>query len=130
MYEVSKDSAKKQLFDDRKDRLAEPDIVISETASRMRLVLEVKYKEKPNRDDINQTITYALSYRTRDAVLLHLAKTPERSGLYTIGVISGIKIYGYAYDLGSPALEDQELELTRVMTELFSPTAYAGPSVV
>src|SRR5690606_3465600 len=53
----------KPLFDDRRSPSANPDVVIRYPRGAYGLVLEAKYKTAENRDDVNQVLAYALSYR-------------------------------------------------------------------
>jgi 5-methylcytosine-specific restriction enzyme subunit McrC len=105
------------LFDERKGQMAQPDIVISGPAA-YPVIAEVKYKEKPNRDDINQAITYANCFRTKNAVLVHQAASGAKSGLYRMGTIDGITLDGYAFDLGAPKIEPQESALRDALFHL------------
>ncbi|NTZ89285.1 5-methylcytosine restriction system specificity protein McrC [Agrobacterium tumefaciens] len=99
---------KKPLFDDRKNPPAQPDIVVTNISSRKKLIVEVKYKEKPSRDDINQAITYAVTYKTDHAVLVLQRGPNQQHGLSTIGTVNGIRLSGYYYDLDATNLEDEE----------------------
>jgi 5-methylcytosine-specific restriction enzyme subunit McrC len=100
--------ARKSLFDDRKEPPAQPDIVITDRESRRRLVAEVKYKDRPNRDDINQAITYATSYRAKDVILIHQKGPGRAPGLQKIGTVEGIVLSSYAFDLTTADLEAEE----------------------
>lgn len=108
--------ARKPLFDDKKDPPAQPDIVV--TKGRSRVIVEVKYKEKPDRNDINQAVTYALCYRTTSVILLHLTNNEALSGIHHVGDIQGISVYAFRYFLGSTVLETQEQELANQVTRL------------
>ncbi|MGH8040260.1 MAG: 5-methylcytosine restriction system specificity protein McrC [Pseudomonas sp.] len=100
---------RKPLFDDRPSPPAQPDIVISNSA--IRVVVEVKYKEKPDRSDINQALTYALSYGTRIAIILHLCGVGGHAGAYLIGRVGSVSLYGYRLDLGVATMQQQERQL-------------------
>ena len=100
-------SGKKPLFDDRKEPPAQPDIVISSIATGKNLIAEVKYKEKPNREDYNQAITYAVTYRSERVILVHQNKPGSAKGLRHIGTMNGIVLDAYAFDL---SLADLDLE--------------------
>lgn len=99
---------KRSLFDNNKDRSAEPDIVVISRDTNKRVIAEVKYKEKPNRDDINQAITYAHVYRTGRAILVHQNKPGSRAGLKHVGTMNGIALEAYAFDLANPDLDAEE----------------------
>jgi 5-methylcytosine-specific restriction enzyme subunit McrC len=69
----------------------------------------VKYKDKPNRPDINQAITYAISYRSDRVLLVYQNQPGATAGLVHIGTVSGIRVEGYGFDLGSDTLEQEEI---------------------
>ncbi len=106
---------KKPLFDDRRDPPAQPDIVISSITTGKKLIAEVKYKEKPNRDDYNQAITYAVTYRTDRAILVHQNKAGAATGLRHIGTMNGIVLDAYAFDLSHADLEAEEQAFADVL---------------
>jgi len=108
---------KRYLFDENRGPMAQPDIVISAGPGR-NVVAEVKYKEKPNRDDINQAITYAICYRTDRVVLVHQKMPSKIGGLYRIGTINGVNLEGYAFDLGAINLEVEERMFGEVLFSL------------
>ena len=99
---------KKPLFDDRDDPPAQPDIVLSSQSTGRLIVAEVKYKERPLRDDINQAVTYALCNGTDRAILVHQSPPGGPRGLRPIGMIRGIKIGAYGFDLGADNLDAEE----------------------
>lgn len=108
-------SGKKPLFDDRKDPPAQPDIVISSIATGNKLIAEVKYKEKPTREDYNQAITYAVTYRSNRVILVHQNKAGAATGLRHIGTMNGIALDAYAFDLSKADLEGEELAFANVL---------------
>ncbi|MET3781116.1 5-methylcytosine-specific restriction enzyme subunit McrC [Brevundimonas sp. 1080] len=99
---------KKPLFDDRNDPPAQPDIILSRPTTNESVVVEVKYKDKPDRSDINQAITYAVAYRCDRVVLAHQCKANGPRGLRRLGVVNGITVDAYAFDLGRQDLEAEE----------------------
>lgn len=101
-------SGKKPLFDDRKDPPAQPDIVITSMVTGRKLIAEVKYKERPSREDYNQAITYAVSYRSDRAILVHQNKPGAAAGLRHIGTMNGIMLDAYAFDLSKADLDSEE----------------------
>lgn len=102
------DGGSKSLFDDRIAPPAQPDIILVRDADQAKVIAEVKYKEKVDRSDINQALTYALSYRTKRVLLVHQAKTALQSGLRHHGSIDGIVLDTYAFNLGCENLESEE----------------------
>jgi 5-methylcytosine-specific restriction enzyme subunit McrC len=92
--------ATKALFEDTNTPLANPDIVIYRDGAAL-LVGDVKYKLHYTREDLNQVISYALSYAVNGAVIFVPALNEVDAGLTTIGRIKGIRIHQYALWLGS-----------------------------
>ena len=86
--------------------MANPDIVIYRNGAALS-VGDVKYKLRYSREDLNQVISYALSYDVGLAVLFLPALNEEDAGLTTIGRIKGIQLYQYALWLGSLHLSQE-----------------------
>ena len=112
-----KTDARKKLFDDSVKHNAEPDIVLLSAPAGRKLIVEVKYKDYPNRNDINQAITYAVTYRTDRVILVHQwdPATKVTRGFTHLGVMNGINLDTYAYDLGREDLEAEEKAFAAVM---------------
>lgn len=123
----SKDG-KKALFDDVKQPSAQPDIVIHEKSSGRKMIAEVKYKDSPNRDDINQAIAYGVSYRSNHVVLVHQKGLGAAAGLSPIGTVNGIKVESYAYDLSNPDLDAEEAQFAEKMLAPMSLTLALAPA--
>lgn len=88
-------------------RKAEPDLIIQDLHHQ--LLLEVKYKEKPNRQDINQAITYALAYNSERVVLLCFWDSGQRRGWQFLGLVGNkIAVWVYRIDLNSADIEAEE----------------------
>lgn len=117
---------KKALFDDKLDPPAQPDIVLSWRPTGRTVITEVKYKERAARDDINQVITYALCYGTQRAVLAHQSRPGAPKGLSHIGTIRGIRIEGYAFDLGAEDLDAEEQTFCDCLFDLVQPPHVAS----
>jgi 5-methylcytosine-specific restriction enzyme subunit McrC len=105
------------LFDEKQEPLAQPDIVIK-SLGRQPVVIDVKYKEKVERADINQVVTYAATYRTDLAILVFQYSGFGQIGLRLIGSIDDLKVYAYAFDLNALNLKDQEEQFELCMFEL------------
>jgi 5-methylcytosine-specific restriction enzyme subunit McrC len=116
---------KKPLFDDRPDPSAQPDIVFGWRNGET-IVAEVKYKERPLREDINQAVTYALSYRTNRAILVHQCVKQAQKGLRRIGIIQGIGIDAYGFDLAAADLHAEETAFTQCLFNLVRPSQGVG----
>jgi len=117
------EGAKKLLFDKVPSPDAEPDIVIrhptppDETPSTA-VILDVKYKKLsglPDRADINQVVTYAVSYRSPSVVLIHPWTLKNTHGLRRIGVMDQIELYQYAFNLGADDLDAEEMTFSSAM---------------
>lgn len=107
----------KPLFDDRKSPTANPDIVVRQRGEPV-LLAEVKYKPRASREDINQIITYAISYGVSRVLLLMPSEILSESGLSTIGILKGITIYKYGFQLGSATLDEEEANLSSTFSGL------------
>lgn len=99
---------KKYLFQNTKLHFAQPDIVVTSTASSKTLVSDVKYKDLPKREDINQVVTYAVSYGSDQTVIIHQLKPGSQPGLRHIGRMGGISVDAYGFDLDSADLPKEE----------------------
>ncbi len=106
------------LFDDGVGVVATPDVVFRKAAVghvEHPLLLEIKYKPadaKPDRGDLNQAITYAVSYRCPHVVLVQprAERSTTQSGIHQLGTIRGIQVSQYIYDLAAD-LEVEEAKL-------------------
>ena len=111
---------KRPLYDEKPVPLATPDIVLSE-AGRVMLVVDVKYKGAPSRDDINQILTYAVRYDVTKVLLLCLSSN-DAGRLDQLGTISGIKVYLYAFSLAATSLDAEDAQLvSAVRDRILSP---------
>ncbi len=110
--------ARKGLFDGQDKPEATPDVVIHAGES-VAAILEVKYKEMPDREDINQGITYATSYRAPTVVLVHPAADTQSGGLRLVGVVGGLRVFQYAYDLAGN-IEAEQRKLRREIGALLA----------
>lgn len=113
----------KPLFDTRPSVDAQPDIVIAQAGHAQPVVLgEVKYINRNfSRDELNQAIAYGASYRA-PCILIKPRMQSEPPGLASHGLVAGIKIYRYAYDLAAD-LEDQERKLARAILSFVDGTS-------
>ena len=109
---------KKRLFDDTRVHEAEPDIVVIKRDTGRKVIADVKYKDKPNRDDINQAIVYAHFYRCNHVIPVHLNRHGAPTGPKHIGKMKGVTFQSYAFDLGATALEIEEEAFARYVFDL------------
>lgn len=105
---------KRSLFDDRRTPSAQPDVIVRTAAGTVVLV-EVKYKEKISRADVNQAIVYGVSYRANDVVLVHVSSSRTGSVLGTIGPLT---IHTYGFELGAKDLQEEEVVLATEVRSL------------
>jgi 5-methylcytosine-specific restriction enzyme subunit McrC len=112
---------KRPLFDDRSDQPAQPDVVLTWQPSGRSAIGEIKYKERPSREDINQAITYALCYDTDRAVLIHQTRPGSPAGLRHHGTIRGIRLENYSFNLGAADLEAEETAFAEALFDLVRP---------
>lgn len=101
----------KMLFDNGVEIPAKPDLVVRSPIAdgKCLAVIDAKYKpagERPGRDDLNQVLAYAMTYRTNLAVLVQpqssVPSTP--AGHHRLGVIGDVVVDQYVLDLGSDDL--------------------------
>jgi 5-methylcytosine-specific restriction enzyme subunit McrC len=103
----------KRLFDGSSPPEATPDIVIAKGTVSRRIhpvLIEVKYKPLPDRDDINQAIAYATSYRCDEVIIAQPKATNAHLelGLSLLGRIDNLTVHRYIFDLGAADLTEQE----------------------
>jgi len=113
------------LFDRESDTKVNvtPDTVLRHRqTSDIQAILEVKYrpaKPKPERNDLNQAITYGVSYRADSVVVLQPRGTfvpPTNPQL--LGRIGSMHVYRYVMDLGSQDLLATESSFAAAMHHL------------
>ena len=108
---------KHPLFEDTGLSTAEPDIIVDLPPDK-RVVAEIKYRDKVEREDINQAITYGCSLRVKNSVLVFQSPVGTPSELKRLGATNGVNIYTYAFDLANPDLEAEEKRFVEVMQRL------------
>lgn len=121
---------KKALFDGRSTPTAEPDIVIRAAGGDTVLLVEVKYKSAPDRSDINQAVTYAVSYRVDQIIIAYQAIQRADAGLREIGHIGQVHVFGYGILLDSSDLGKQEAAFADAVFGLARARATERPAVV
>lgn len=81
--------------------------------------MEVEYKKKPSRDDINQAVTYAVRFDSSRVVLLCFSESLYDSGWQFVGVIGGqITVWVYRIYLDSTDIEVEEHRYVDAMNEM------------
>lgn len=92
------------LFHDRKFPRATPDVVIEDPHRFCPLIIEVKNipQKEFNRDAVEQSVTYALSFGAPNALLVQPCASGTPAGLDKLGVIDHISVWRYRFDMGSP----------------------------
>lgn len=99
-----------------------PDIVCSLfSATDRKLVIDVKYKPDTSRDDLNQVLGYALTFRSNIVLMACPRKTAlSAAGLHLLGQVGGVRVYHYFVDLGSSDLEHEEQAFGDAILQLLS----------
>lgn len=109
---------RRPLFSDQPNGpLAQPDIILK-SASTPSLICEIKYKTKIDRNDINQAVTYAVTFGVERTVLIHIGAPNAKVGLYKAGQIGNIAVYEYAFNLSAANLEQEENLMATSLTGL------------
>lgn len=108
-----------------KNTRSTPDIVcFHQDRPGVRLIIDVKYKPdvSPGRDDLNQVLSYALSYQSHDVVLAYPRKGAQSvHGLQHLGTVSDVRVFTYFFDLGAEGLEAEEMLFQTAIAGLLSP---------
>jgi 5-methylcytosine-specific restriction enzyme subunit McrC len=109
---------------------ATPDIVVRRGHSEKHvLVADVKYKpapEFPERDDLNQVVTYAVSYDCHKACIFYPRKSSKSpKGLADLGKIGHVSVYQYVIDLNSSNLIKEEQLITQNIKGICEDTSEA-----
>jgi 5-methylcytosine-specific restriction enzyme subunit McrC len=121
-------SGAKPLFDTgeptylRSGKFVTPDITIAsmeEGSQKYVTLIEVKYKDISDiKDEINQVLTYAISYRCPNVVLAHPKIGDQATGLLLGGKIDNITLYHYVFDLAADDLDKEEKKFADAMQDL------------
>ncbi len=93
-------------------------MILRRPAASSLLVSEVKYKMKLDRADINQAITYAVAFGTKNTVLIHIASPNGKRGAYVVGETGDLTVHGYAFDLNAADLEIEEVAMCVFLSSL------------
>jgi 5-methylcytosine-specific restriction enzyme subunit McrC len=110
--------ASKGLFDEPGSRLATPDIVVQVPGTgRASLLVEIKYKDRASREDLNQAIAYGASYRCPVVILAHARQRGDVAHLRAEGTIGSMQIFTYAFDLAAD-LKDEEQYFAETVKQL------------
>lgn len=104
---------KRELFIDRQGYPMTPDIVLLKNGLPV-LIVDVKYKVKPERSDRSQVITYAVGYGAMWSMLICPASSGERQGQRLLGSVNNqVQVSEYYFDLAAElATEEQKLGQT------------------
>jgi 5-methylcytosine-specific restriction enzyme subunit McrC len=110
--------ARRRLFDAPDSPDATPDVVVSREAASSAvstpLVLEVKYKQMPDRDDVNQAVTYGVCYGCENVVIAHVRAPDGEPGLQLLGKVGPLTVYRFAFDLSEDLVAQEQLFATTV----------------
>jgi 5-methylcytosine-specific restriction enzyme subunit McrC len=112
--------ASKGLFDGPDSRLATPDIVVqAPDTGRASLLVEIKYKDRADRTDLNQAIAYGASYRCPLVILAHARGRGDPAHLRLEGAIGKMQVFTYAFDLAGD-LEEEERRFADTVKQLIT----------
>lgn len=109
---------------------ASPDVVVASDANgdqTFPVLVEVKYKpsDRPlDRDDLNQAISYAVSYRAPHVVLAQPrggGADVTSAGLHELGTIENVTIHQYVFDLDAEDLAEEEARFCDAIRHLADP---------
>ncbi|MDN5302058.1 MAG: 5-methylcytosine-specific restriction enzyme subunit McrC [Thermoanaerobacteraceae bacterium] len=103
VYDGNTRKGQKNLFDDMPKPIANPDIVIIYNSKYY--IIDVKYKDYPTRDDLNQIITYLCTYNSTYGILVLPNKQGEPQNNY-LGSIGDKKLYIYRFNLDNITIND------------------------
>lgn len=110
----------KPLYDDRPEPRASPDVVIRGPDGGV-LIAEVKYKSSEKRDDIDQVLAYALSYRAPVVLLVLPAQSSGDRGVSHVGIVDGVRVLRFRFDLSADDLNSSEADLVACVASLLVP---------
>ena len=113
--------AKLPLFDTKTKRMATPDVVLLRRENIPALVGEIKNvpgSGEPERDAIEQAVTYALRYRTGQVVIFTPCLEQQASFLKDLGTIDSIRVLHCRVNLSTKDLIAEEAKLTAGIKEL------------
>jgi 5-methylcytosine-specific restriction enzyme subunit McrC len=108
---------RKPLFDDAGEHLATPDIVIRRLADN-RVIVDAKYKLWLAREDINQVLAYALSYRALNCVLVLPSESAAERGLSLVGTVGTVRLWLYRIHVGSEDIVEEESAFSHAIAAL------------
>jgi len=102
---------------------AKPDIIIKQNHT-INLIADVKYKFKSKETDRYQIISHALSYNTKNTILI-LPKSDtyycdQLVNLGSVGEDYKINVYEYYYDLSNENLVEEENKLINTLLGIFT----------
>ena len=101
------------------NRAMSPDIVFARDGQPLSLV-EIKYKpcpKQPDREHLEQLLTYALAYDVKRAALLYPAAEKQTTTLIKLGDVNGIECYKITIDLSFEELRTDEAKLCQLIAE-------------
>jgi 5-methylcytosine-specific restriction enzyme subunit McrC len=105
----------RSLYDEKPLPLATPDIVFA-TSRGVSLVVDVKYKSAPSREDVNQIVTYAVRYGIKKVLVVCLSSATS-GRMERLGTISGIEVHCYEFSLSAASLDTEEALLVSTVRD-------------
>ena len=82
------------------------------------MVADAKYKDDLTRDDLNQVITYASTYRVEHVLVIMPARIASESGLGYRGRVDRISVHTYRFSLDAADLDQEETKLLAAVRAL------------
>lgn len=104
------------------NREMRPDIVLADE-NQVLSVIEIKYKpcpKQPDREHVEQLLTYALAYGVTRAALLYPAAENQATALTKLGDVNGVECYKITVDLSADDLRASEADLCRLVAQEFA----------
>ena len=101
---------------------ATPDIVIRKQGV-TELVIDAKYKgfkNRPDRDDINQVLVYGLAYQCKRVALAYPNRSSNADVIQRIGGVGGIELFILLMNLDASNLEEEERLIVAATGSLLS----------
>ena len=117
--------AERQLFSNAGplgNREMSPDIVFVQH-DQPRSIIEIKYKpcpKQPDREHLEQLLTYALAYNVKRAALLYPAAQNQATALTKLGDVNGVECYKITLDLSLDDLSASEAAFCQLVAEDFA----------
>ena len=111
--------------------ISTPDVVIRNPSDGGLVVLDAKYKDTtglPDRDDLNQVLTYGLTYECLHVGLVYPHRQSVEPHVQFLGRVGPIRVYRLAFDLGTSDLALEENRFGIAVRDLLIKSAISNYS--